>query len=179
MRKTFILLLLVALQWVACQPGNKKNNAEPKNITWSVFDRNDYSISFPSDLKIDTSGANGTAFLLFTEPQGDGDVFVENLNLLIQKTEKQAETLQDFVKLTESQIKTSGKLLESKPINVNGNAGQKMVFNANINGRAFKFLQYDFIKNNNAYVLTYSAEPKAYDNYLAQMQKVMEGFKLK
>ena len=52
------------------------------------------------------------------------------------------------------------------------------IFEGNFNGLDLKFLQYDFVKDDKAYVLTFSAKRNEFENYQKGTQKVMNSFKL-
>lgn len=127
---------------------------------------------------LDESGSNGAEFYLFSQKVKPGDDFVENINLMIQDLETLKYDLNQFVALSENQINTNGKLIES----VRKKSGEKEyhlpIFEGKFNGLDLKFMQYDFVKNDRAYVLTFSSSKNEFADYEKQMEMVMNTFEL-
>lgn len=170
MKQKILIIFLITFQLVSSQSKQKK--------TLKEINRNGYQISYYDDLRLDESGRNNAEFYLFTEKSSKDDNFVENLNLLIQNLENLNIDLNKFVEITESQIKQNGNLIESRRIKSSGIEFHKLVYESNYNGIKLKFLQYDFVKNKKAYILTYSAKTEEYAKYLDEMGKIMKSFKI-
>ena len=64
------------------------------------------------------------------------------------------------------------ELLESKKMNLNGAETQVMTYEANLSNRNLKFYQYIVVKNEKAFVLTYSAEVERFELYLQETKKI-------
>jgi hypothetical protein len=88
------------------------------------------------------------------------------------------KTLNKFVDVTESQIKSSGKLIKSERLNRNGLEYQYILFEANFGEGDLKFLQHNFVHNNKAYILTYTATAGTFEENLPKAQEIMNSFKL-
>tara|TARA_R110001583_G_C5457012_1_gene391511 strand:+ start:92 stop:607 length:516 start_codon:yes stop_codon:yes gene_type:complete len=170
MKLKLLLILLIAVQFVHCQ-SNPKNDQKEIN-------RNGYSISYPSSMRLDESGRNGIEFLLFTEKTNSNDNFRDNLNLIIQNLENLNINLDKFVEITETQIKNNGKLILSERIKSDNYEFQRLVYEANLNNFDLKFIQYDFVKDEKAYILTFSVKLNEYDKYNIEMESIMSSFKL-
>jgi hypothetical protein len=85
------------------------------------LDEIDFSIQYPGDWILDTTGLSGTSFVLFAELSSDEDKFGENINLLIQNLEGQNIDLHKFAKISGEQVKTlitNSKIIESKRLNI-------------------------------------------------------------
>lgn len=162
--------LSVLFLLMLCQIGNSQVKKE--------INRNGYQIFYSDNLRLDESGRNGSEFYLFTQKENAEDNFAENLNLITQNLETLNIDLNKFVEITENQIKEKGKLIESKRVIVNGNECHKLISESTMNGIELKFLQYDFVKNNRAYFLTYSAKKNDFEKYLDEMEKVIKSFKI-
>lgn len=177
MKFKLVILFIAVLQLAGCQKDQKSETINSKNDTKKIS-RNGYSITYDSSFRLDESGSNGTEFYLFSQKVKSGDDFVENINLMIQDLETLKYDLNQFVTLSESQIKTNGKLIES----VRKKSGEKeyhiLIFEGKFNGLDLKFLQYDFVKNDKAYVLTFSAKKNEFADYQKQMEMVMNTFEL-
>ena len=165
------LISLIISQIVFCQVKHKKEI--------STLNKTEFKISYSSDLKLDESGKNGMVFLLLTEKTNSEDNFAENINLMKQDLEKLNINLDKFVEITEKQITERGKLIESKRLKKNGTEYQRLVYEALLNNFDLKFLQYDFVKNNKAYILTFSAKKEEFEKYLKDIETIMKSFTLK
>ncbi len=165
-----IFLLLISISINSCQ----KKSSDTKN----TIESNDYFMFYKSNLELDESGKNGSTFFLFTKKTNSNDNFVENLNLVIQNLEGMNIDLNKFVAISDSQIKTNGNLIESKRILGKKQEYQRYIFEGKMNNFDLKFLQYDFVKNNKAYILTYTAKKEDFEKYLPQMQESMNSFTL-
>ena len=171
MKTKSLLILLITLQISSCQ-SNKKS--EIKEI-----DKNGYSIEYSSDLKLDESGKQGSEFLLFTKKTNSDDDFVENINLIIQNLETLNLDLNKFVEITENQIKANGNLISSERLSNNNSEFQKLIYSAHLNNFDLKFIQYDFVKNDKAYILTFTAKENEFDKYSFEMENIMKTFDIK
>ena len=137
----------------------------------------EYEISFPENLKFDDSKTRNTEVIIYME--NEKDLFIENINLLIQDLKGHQIDLNQYVKITETQVNENGKLIESEKINLNGASAQLMVYEATLSGRALKFYQYILVKNEKAFVLTYSAEVENFELYFQEMNKIFNSFTAK
>lgn len=171
MNLKILLSFLIASQFIFCQ-------VKPiKEIL--ILNKTEFKISYSSDLKLDESGKNGMTFLLLTERTNSEDNFAENINLMKQDLEKLNLNLDKYIEITEKQVTEIGKLIESKRLKRNGTEYQRLVYEAFLNNFDLKFLQYDFIKNNIAYILTFTAKKEDFEKYLKNMEEIMKSFKLK
>ncbi len=168
MKLKLLLIVLMTSQIIISQ------NNYPNEIN-----KKGYSITYPSELRLDESGRNGTEFFLFTEKTNAGDDFTESINLIIQDLKKMNIDLNKFVEITEGQVRDAGKLISSERITTKGNQEyQKLVYELKMGDKVLKIFQYDFVKDEKAYVLTFSSKSSEFDNYSKEMIKIMNTFKL-
>lgn len=146
--------------------------------TKKEISRNGYQIFYNDNLRLDETGRNGSEFYLFTQKENPQDNFAENINLMIQNLETLNIDLNKFVELTENQIRGNGKLIESKRVSNNGNEYHILIYESTMNGFDLKFMQFDFVKNNKGYFLTYSAKTEDFEKYLTEIESVMKSFKI-
>lgn len=170
MKIKLLLILLLVFQFSNSQI-NGKNDVKEIN-------KNGYSLSYPSNLKLDESG-QGIEFMLFTEKTNSTDNFSENINLIIQNLETLNLDLNKFVELTENQIKANGNLISSERKKVNDSEFHKLIYVIHLNNFDLKFIQYDFVVNNKAYILTFTAKENEFDRYSTEMEKIMKTFEIK
>lgn len=146
-----------------------------------ALDKENYSINYPKNWQLDTSGQMNSEFILFSELE-ENDIFSENVNLLIQDIKGLNMTLKAFVELSENQIKTmarNSKIYESNTIKNGNNSYHDIVWSGHISNQNLKFKQYFFIKNEKAYVLTFTAHQTTYDAYITIGNQIINSFKLK
>jgi hypothetical protein len=138
-------------------------------------------VKYPSGWTLDTSGTMNSKWIVFSPLANDSDKFRENVNLIIQNLQAHDLNLDQYTQISESQIKqlfTDGKLIEStKQKNSNGDY-QKVIFTATQGIFSLKFEQYYFIKNGNAYVLTFTTQADAFDAYRVAGEQVLNSFTL-
>ena len=168
MKLKLLLIVLMTSQIIISQ------NNYPNEIN-----KKGYSITYPSELRLDESGRNGTEFFLFTEKTNAGDDFTESINLIIQDLKKMNIDLNKFVEITEGQVRDAGKLISSERITTKGNQEyQKLVYELKMGDKVLKIFQYDFVKDEKAYILTFTSKSSEFDNYSKDMIKIMNTFKL-
>lgn len=166
MKLVYVILSILSLTLLGC-----KSNEQ------TVLTRTDYSISYNKSYAMDDSGVNGTDFYIVLSRDKNTN-FRNNINLLVQDLTETNIDLTKFVDLTESQIRSSGQLIKSERINRNGKEYQSILFEADFGQGLLRFLQYDFMLNNKAYILTYTATISTFEENLSKAQKVMDSFKL-
>jgi len=147
---------------------------------WKTLSESNYSISYPATWQLDQSKAMGTTFVLFARAAEAGK-FRENINLLIQDLTGMGLDLDKFVQLSEQQFKTmitNGKLISSKRLKDRGEY-QELVATGTQGVMELKFKQYYWVRDNKAYVLSFTALQTTYDEYAALASKVMNTFNVK
>jgi len=144
---------------------------------WKTFEKDDYSISYPKDWDLDTSGQMNTKFLLFSKTDKN-DTFRENVNLIIQDLKGKNMEMKDFVQLTEHQIKTmvpNSKLISSKTVD----NYHILVWKGQVANNDLKFKQYFFLINENVYILTFTTLQNTFDKFITIGNEILNSFKFK
>ncbi|MDJ0644759.1 MAG: PsbP-related protein [Flavobacteriaceae bacterium] len=147
---------------------------------WNQIEKESYSINYPSNWQLDTSGRNKTEFIILSKRE-ENDPFRENVNLIIQDLSNHIMNLESFVKLSEDVIKQtpSATIIESKKIENDGRTYHQIIWKGFISKQILKFKQLFFIKNNRAYTLTLTGREKEFENYLPIGDKILTSFILK
>lgn len=171
MKKTIIFLFLLSTIFSV----NAQTN-------WKTLEDNSYSVKYPSDWEVNSTGMMGTSFILFS-PLAEGlDNFKENVNLLIQDLSEYDLDLDKYVEISVGQIKTmitNSNIIESKTIKSELGEYQKMIYTGEQGVFKLKFEQYYWVKNNNAYVLTFTSELDKYLNYKETGEAILNSFIIK
>jgi serine/threonine-protein kinase len=143
-----------------------------------------YEIAFPESW---AKQQKGTATFFLSPKQNEKDLFQENINIIIQDLSSQPMTLEDYTNLTKQQVIQafgSSAIVSIKDLNVAGQQAKEMVYTMPknpIQGRNqnLKLRQLWFIKGNNTYLLTYTAQSSEYDKFLETAKAIFDSFKLK
>lgn len=151
---------------------------------WIEYSEGNYEISYPESW---AKQQKATATFFLSPKENEKDLFQENINVIVQDLSSQPMTLEEYTNLTKNQIKQAlgSSAIESvKDINFSGQQAKEIVYTMPKNpmqGRNLnlKLRQVWFIKSNNAYLLTYTAQNSEYDNYLETAKGIFDSFKLK
>ena len=152
-----------------------------KETNWKTINESTYSIQYPDNWELNTEKSMGTSFIIFSEQTSSEDKFRENINLIIQNLEGYNLNLDDYVAISEEQISkmvTNGIIFESKRLNTNNTEFQKVIFTGKQGIFQLKFVQYYFIKDEKAYVLTFTCEEIQYEKYIFITDQILDSFLL-
>ena len=178
--KYFFLSALTLLLF-SCSGDSPQRDEKQKGST--AIDNSDFYIAHPADWVEDQSGKLGTSFFLFAPADNDTDPFRENVNLLIQDLKGKNMDLDQFVTLSEDQISTHGmpnsELISSERISSSNDEYHKMIYTGDQSGEHLQFEAYCWVRNEKAYVLTFSAEQTTFKKYQSTAENILNSFKLK
>jgi hypothetical protein len=140
-----------------------------------------YQIGYPSFYSLDTSRISNTAFFLFSQIENDSDKFRENINLIIQDLKGYNVTLQLYKEKTEQEINilvTDGKIFESKIVKTSDKEYYAITYSMRQGIFMLKLVAYCFIKDEKAYLLTFTAELSQFDRYKDYAIMILNSFHL-
>lgn len=146
---------------------------------WKALDDKEFSVKYPSSWEVNQSGIMGTKFILFA-PSSPAVAFRDNINLGIQDLNGMNMDLKKFVELSSAQIKqlvTNGNILTSET-SVEKQR-HKIVYSGSQGQLNLKWQQYYWIKNEKAYVLTFTADQNTFDKGVETANRVMDSFTVK
>jgi len=125
------------------------------------YSKGNYAIEYPSDWKIDTSRLNGIELAIFSPKENDTDRFSENVNLIIQDLIGQNMDLEKYAQISENQIRKNAiDLKDFNAIKMRSGSSEyyKLTFEMEYGIFKLKTQQYYFIKDEKAFVITFSSE---------------------
>ena len=161
---------LIAIAIPVCIAGH----AQTSGREWKNWKGDDCRIAYPADWT-ERSGQDVGSMVLFLAPLTDtSDRFSENVNVMVQ--ELNGLTLEDHVRITEEQVSTmlvNGKMITSKALDGNSHSFE---YTGEIEGTALHWNAAVHIHNGKAYLITYTAESSAYDEYLYLAEAMMQSF---
>lgn len=119
--------------------------------------------------------ATGVTF--FAPLENDSDQFKERVSVLVENLDNDTS----LAKYTNESITQIKKLSDpgvgkAQVISLDHNEARKIVYRGEEHGYNVERMQTWSIKNNRAYVITYTAEPGSYNAYLPTVKKIIESF---
>ncbi|NQY04911.1 MAG: hypothetical protein HRT68_01605 [Flavobacteriaceae bacterium] len=153
-------------------------NPDQEMIT---LEKSDYTISYPKTWQIDQSDRL-TEFYLFSKLEDQNDHFSENMNLITQNLIGMNINLDQYTEISINQIKKffNDKILKvEKHKNKAGQEYYEVIYTGKQEGTSLTFMQYNFLKNGKAYVLTFTAETDKFDAYKDVVYKTFNSFRIK
>ncbi len=151
-------------------------------VEWKTLAQSDYSIQYPATWQANASGQMGTKFILFAPKDGPDDKFNENVNLLSGPLTDKKMTLDEYVKVNESQIETGiekVKMLKSEKLKNSRFEYYRVIYTGDHQDMHLEFEQYYIIVNQVAYVLTFTTEAARYSKYKDTGEKILNSFTIK
>jgi len=152
------------------------------SLAWKTLSGENYEIQYPSDWELDQSGQMGTTFMLFSAVENDADLFKENLTLIIQDLSGHNLDLDEYTALSLEQIETlitSSNILESKRRKAKNGDYHQLIYTGKQGIYDLKFLQYFWVEENAAYLLTFTCEVKSFKKFQTVGEKIMDSFIIK
>ena len=141
-----------------------------------------YQIKYPKTWQLDASKAMGTDLLLFSPLENESDKFRENVNIMIQNLGGQNIDLEKYKLITESQLEnlaTDVKVFESKIIKADNDRFYKTAYAMTQGKFTLRITSICFIRNDKAYLATFTSEIDKYDSYKTIGEKILITFSLK
>ena len=160
------------------QEDNKKEDLEG----WKKLNQPAFSILFPDSFELVHDGRYGTEFILFAPIQDSTDKFGENVSLIIQNLKGRDLDLKKYTTLSEGQVRSqikNGKVISSETLKGADGEFQKIIYTGQQGDFNLYTEQYYFIRNEKAYVVTFTAALPEANKYKAVAEKVLASFKVK
>jgi len=149
---------------------------------WNKLNEKNYSIKYPRDWELNQTGLMSTKFILFSKLTSKNDQFKENVNLIVQDLTGHNIGLNQYVEISENQLKTmltDSHIILSERLNKNGKEYQKIIYSGKQGIYDLQFEQYYWILNNNAYVLTLTCERNVFSDFKNVGEKILNSFEIK
>lgn len=154
-------------------------DSEPQ-IQLSLYENpdRDFKVNYPqawSKQNRDDFFATGVIF--FSPLKDNSDKFKERVSVLVENLANDM-TLAEYTEKSIAEIKklSDPNVDEAKAVNLGANEGRQVIYNSEQNGTPVQRMQTWTIENNRAYVVTYTAQPDSYDDYLPAVEKMIESF---
>ena len=153
--------------------------------TYQKYNSTDYSIEYDTNWIYKTAQNNFIQF--FTKKENEKDFFQENFNIIIQDLKGQNITLDNYSDLTIKQISDTfdkDVILGFRGVKTKRTKGKEVIYTIpfkipNGKQKILKLRQQWYIKNEKAYLLTYTADINSYTKYLKIVDNMFNSFELK
>jgi hypothetical protein len=149
---------------------------------WKNIEQTNFSISYPGNWELNESGQTGTKFVVLSPLESVDDKLRENVNLLTQDVSAYNIDLEQFAKISENQIKamiTDAEVIESKTLSANNRFYHMLIYKGKQGQYSLEFIQYYFVIQGIAYVVTFTAEQDKFDKFKAIGEKILNSFVIK
>jgi len=146
---------------------------------FKAFSKSGFEIFYPDGWRVDTSGTMNSKVFFFSPLEGPEDKFSENLNVMIQNLGGHQIDIQKYKEISEQQIKvmfSDGKLLESKVVDNNGREEYRLSYEFSQGIFKLKVSAICFIKNDMAYLATFTSEMSKFERYQEVANKMLVSF---
>lgn len=181
-RACAILIIFIISNGFSRSSLTTKPRALQTTAGWETLDAENFTVQYPSTWQLDRSGQMGTSFILFSPKDSENDKFKENANLLIQDLPTQNFTLDQYAEASVEQIRTlvtNATLIESTRMRSGEEEFHKIIFLGDQGVYHLRFEQHVLIRQNKAYVLTFTCEADKFVDYSATATKLLNSFVLK
>jgi len=108
-------------------------------------------------------------------------MFQENVNIIVQDLSDQPMTLAEYTELSIGQIEqviTDSNILDSSAVTLAGIPGHEVVYTGKQGLYDLKWMQVWTVKNDKAYVISYTAEVSSYPALLETVQEMIDSFEI-
>jgi len=177
-----VLMMITCVSWGQNPTTKNKQSAELPVESWKTLDDKGYSIQYPESWELRQDGTGGTKFILLSKQANAQDQFRENVNLIVQSLAGQKIDLDKYTEISEQQIKQliqNSHIKESTRVKTKKHPYHKEVYTGDQGIYKLVFEQYYWVIGDNAYVLTFTSEQTAYDEYKSTGEKIMNSFQIK
>jgi hypothetical protein len=147
----------------------------------SRFSTGKYSIQYPKEWALDTSGNFGPAIFFFSQLEAETDKFRENVNVFIQKLPSRDIDLHKYKQVTEKQIgdlATDGNIVESAIRTVGGQEVYRVTYTMTQGKFKLKVTTDCRIINGEAYLATFTGEVAKYEDYISTAELMLNSIKI-
>jgi eukaryotic-like serine/threonine-protein kinase len=157
-----------------------KNKTPQPEVKLSFYENptQGFKISYPetwSKQNRDDFFATGVVF--FSPLENEEDIFKEQVSVLVEVL-PQNMSLRQYTSESIAEIKklSDPNVSPAQTINLGKQEAKQVVYSGEENGTLVRRMQTWLIKNNQAYVITYTAQPDNYESYLPTAEQMIESF---
>ena len=146
-----------------------------------IYESDIFSIQYPSNWSLDDVKGTQAIFVSKAPLTSDTDIFAENVNIITQNLKGMGVTLDQYVQFNESQLTSipNGKMFSSERETRDGRQYHTLIFRGTMNNLDLKIRQVYAIKDEIAYVVTFTTLEDEFDQLKKVGAEILSSFKLK
>jgi len=144
-----------------------------------TFVKDNHKIEYPKSWTLDTSGLVGSELFVLSPLENDSDKFRENVSVIIQNLAGQNIDLDKYKEISEKQLTDLGadiKVLESSTVKAAKGDFYSIRYAMNRNNFKLIVTSNCYIKNEKAYLITFTSESSTYERYKNVGQRILDSF---
>jgi len=137
-----------------------------------------FEVKFPEGWDI-KRGVMGADVIALAPSDSDEDLFRENVNIIHADLEFPI-TQDEYSKINMTRLEellTDYDLEESDDVDVDGIQSKRLIYTHRMGVVNAKVMQYLILVGSNAYVITFTTDPKMFDQYRGVFDEIMKTFK--
>ncbi len=137
-----------------------------------------YSIKYPSTWELDPS-SNAKQFTVKAPADDAADVIAENLNVVIENLPTVGYTAEQYATFSKGYLPQKVKnfmVLQSKKGNIAGKDSWYTTFKGQQNNKKLQWKQYYIVFKGKVHILTFTAAPAQYSNYLKTVDAMIASY---
>ncbi len=192
LKLTTLLFIMASFSLIGqTREGYAQKPAKEVSSYWKTLTGENYSVKYPSNWELNTSGEMGTKFILLSPLPTKMEEFRANINLIIQDLEELSTVdaskinlkkyvERSLIEIKNQNIRSGGELISNDLVSVGGVSHQKIIYTGVSNkGVKLKYEQYYWVENNNAYVLTLTSQEYKFVDYQTTAEKIFDSFRIR
>ncbi len=118
-----------------------------------------------------------TGVVFFSPLEDDSDKFKERVSVLVENLSSDMSLAQyTDESIAEIERLSDPNVGQAREINLGAEEARQVVYSGHENGKPVKRMQTWSVKNERAYIITYTARPDSYDQYLPTIEKMIKSF---
>lgn len=148
---------------------------------YETYSTDKFSIEYPLNWELSTVTGTQALFTISSPLESENDSFAENINLITQNLKGFEMTLDKYVKLNKEELSTipDGEMFSSKRLKKGTQEYHLIVFKGRMSNLNLKVQQLYAIKEETAYILTFTATYETYEQYHKIGEDILNSFTLK
>jgi eukaryotic-like serine/threonine-protein kinase len=134
-----------------------------------------FDIRYPQEWEIKQI----SGIVVFLSPlDSQNDTFRENVNVVVEDLGSNRVTVEQYVKAADDVWMRSDSTLKFENAKKTKLNGEDAFYTIAVNEK-IKYKQYKLVKNNQAFIITYTSEPEKFNQFLNIAETIMASFKIK
>ena len=161
--------------WIAL--GHKTGNPKIELAQYENADQG-FRVDYPEEWSRQNRDDFFATGVVFFSPLTDkDDRFKERVSVLVENLSERM-TLEEYTQQSLAEIKqlSDPNLKSAQQITLGTNAGRQVIYAGEENGAAVRRMQTWTVIKNRAYIITYTARPEDYEQYLPSVEQIIASF---